>query len=198
MFERSLEIVQKAVQYQHYIYIYMCVCVCICMYVCMHAWMYVCMYVCVYIYMHMDVDVDASRQARNTFIIHMYIYIYIHICTYTQLNTSQEMDGEKSKKALPAIVESMDPKKVGVRRIGLRFLDDGVLQWVPADWLTPAWNLGLCAVLLVIGVKCCIHASESQMDRTLLWPVCSEENCRAVGGQPNASGTVPDSLFRFS
>ncbi|CAE7396047.1 Dynlt1 [Symbiodinium sp. CCMP2456] len=52
----------------------------------------------------------------------------------------EEVDGEKSRKALPAIVESMDPKEVGVRRIGLRFLDDGVLQWVPSDWLTPAWK----------------------------------------------------------
>ena len=75
----------------------------------------------------------------------IHIYIQVHI------SSSQEMDGEKSKKALPAIIESMDPKKVGVRRIGVRFVDDGVLQWVPADWLTPSWHLGMCGIVVVMA-----------------------------------------------
>ncbi|CAE7319011.1 Dynlt1 [Symbiodinium natans] len=52
----------------------------------------------------------------------------------------EEVDGEKSKRALPAVVECLDPKQVGVRRIGIRFIDDGVLQWVPMDWLSPSWK----------------------------------------------------------
>ncbi|CAK9102825.1 Glycerol uptake facilitator protein [Durusdinium trenchii] len=65
----------------------------------------------------------------------------------------EESDGRKSSKALPATVQCLDPKRVGVRRIGLRFLDrgkrkrlknrgmsgtpmdDGVVQWVPIEWL---------------------------------------------------------------
>ena len=91
-----------------------------------------------------------SKKPRNRYRererdIHIYIYIQVHI------SSSQEMDGEKSKKALPAIIESMDPKKVGVRRIGVRFVDDGVLQWVPADWLTPSWHLGMCGIVVVMA-----------------------------------------------
>ena len=37
----------------------------------------------------------------------------------------EESDGRKSSKALPATVQCLDPKRVGVRRIGLRFLDRG-------------------------------------------------------------------------
>ena len=86
-------------------------------------------------------ETDTERERD----IHIYIYIQVHI------SSSQEMDGEKSKKALPAIIESMDPKKVGVRRIGVRFVDDGVLQWVPADWLTPSWHLGMCGIVVVMA-----------------------------------------------
>ena len=54
----------------------------------------------------------------------------------------EQFDGEKSAKALPATVECMDPEKVGVRRIGVRFVDDNVLQWVPQDWLSATWKTG--------------------------------------------------------
>ena len=85
----------------------------------------------------------AKKQIQRERDIHIYIQVHI--------SSSQEMDGEKSKKALPAIIESMDPKKVGVRRIGVRFVDDGVLQWVPADWLTPSWHLGMCGIVVVMA-----------------------------------------------
>lgn len=47
----------------------------------------------------------------------------------------QECDGRRSRRALPATVESLDETRVGTRRVGVRFLDDGVVQWVPIEWL---------------------------------------------------------------
>mmetsp|Transcript_103215 Transcript_103215/g.291453 ORF Transcript_103215/g.291453 Transcript_103215/m.291453 type:complete len:309 (-) Transcript_103215:53-979(-) len=49
----------------------------------------------------------------------------------------EEQGGGRSSRPLPAVVVSVDPTVVGVRRIGLRFVDDGVEQWVPTEWLRP-------------------------------------------------------------
>lgn len=35
----------------------------------------------------------------------------------------QECDGRKSRRALPAAVECLDASRVGVRRVGVRFLE---------------------------------------------------------------------------
>lgn len=47
----------------------------------------------------------------------------------------EECDGERSKRPLPAVITSVDPQVVGARRVGVQFLDDGVEQWLPLEWL---------------------------------------------------------------
>ena len=46
--------------------------------------------------------------------------------------------------------------QVGVRRIGIRFIDDGVLQWVPMDWLSPSWTSGGAGEILPAMQLCSI------------------------------------------
>eukprot|EP00927_Polykrikos_kofoidii_P059703 TRINITY_DN54842_c0_g1_i1.p1 TRINITY_DN54842_c0_g1~~TRINITY_DN54842_c0_g1_i1.p1 ORF type:complete len:435 (-),score=49.70 TRINITY_DN54842_c0_g1_i1:173-1477(-) len=58
------------------------------------------------------------------------------------LSHFEEEDGERSTRVLPAEVLELDPAVVGVRRVGLRFLDDGVEQWVPQEWIISSVGSG--------------------------------------------------------
>jgi len=53
----------------------------------------------------------------------------------TVLSHYEEPDGRRSQRTLPAVIVTTDPQVVGARRVGVRFLDDNVEQWVPLDWL---------------------------------------------------------------
>lgn len=49
----------------------------------------------------------------------------------------EEVNGERSSTTLPAVILTAEPDVVGTRRVGVRFQDDGVEQWVPLEWLLP-------------------------------------------------------------
>ena len=53
------------------------------------------------------------------------------------VSASEEVGGRRSVQRSPAVGTSVDPLLVGVRRVGVTFLDDRATQWVPLDWQDP-------------------------------------------------------------